>query len=126
MKTDIWMPLYIGDYFAGTQHLSCEESGAYLHLLMFSWMNGPLPSNEESLRRIARVEPSAWGDTWRMLQAFFKQCSDGKWVQDRLERERAAWLQRRTVYSERAAEAAKKRWKNAPSNAPSIPEAMPE
>jgi uncharacterized protein YdaU (DUF1376 family) len=38
-----WMPLYVGDYIADTAHLSCAESGAYLHLIMHYWRAGSLP-----------------------------------------------------------------------------------
>lgn len=125
-SADIWMPLYIGDYLADTQHLSAEESGAYLHLLMHSWKNGPLPANVEVLRRIAKVEKDAWSNAWSTLQAFFKQCPDGAYVQERLERERAEWNAKKEKSSQKAQRAAEKRWKHAPSIARSTPQAMPE
>lgn len=120
-KADIWMPLYIGDYLSDTAHLSAEESGAYLHLLMHSWKTGALPSNLETLRRIAKVETDAWGNAWSTLQAFFKQRPDGSWMQDRLEKERLSWQAKKEKSSEKAAKAAKARWPDASSNATSIP-----
>jgi uncharacterized protein YdaU (DUF1376 family) len=125
-KADIWMPLYIGDYLSDTAHLSAEESGAYLHLLMHSWKTGALPSNLEILRRIAKVETDAWSNAWSTLQAFFKQCPDGSWMQDRLEKERLSWQTKKEKSSEKAAKAAKARWPDATSNATSIPSSTPQ
>lgn len=120
------MPLYIGDYLSDTMHLSAEESGAYLHLLMHSWKTGTLPSNSETLRRIAKVDYDRWDYAWSILQAFFKQSSDGAWIQERLEKERVSWQNKKEARSEKAQKGAKARWENATSNAPSIPSSTPQ
>lgn len=107
--TDIWMPLYIGDYLAETQHLSAEQSGAYLHLLMHEWRMGPLPVDPEVLRRIARVEKDAWSNAWAMLENFFTRTEAG-YTQPRLEVEKVKSQENRERFSNRGKAAAEKRW----------------
>lgn len=126
-KTDIWMPLYIGDYLADTQHLSAEQSGGYLHLLMHSWKSGPLNSDTEMLRRIARIDSSAWSSAWSILQAFFQPTEAGTLVQPRLERERQAWNAKKAASVAKAILAANARHNSvAPSNASSKRQALLE
>jgi len=125
------MPLYIGDYLADTQHLSAEQSGAYLHLLMHSWKVGPLPTDQEALRRIARIEKDAWSNAWTVLAPFFRPSDNGGLIQPRLEIERAAWGAKKATSIAKARDAANKRWKpswdaDASSIAPSNAQAMPE
>ena len=114
-KTDIWMPLYIGDYLADTAHLSTEESGAYLHLLMHQWRTGSLPADLDSMRKITRIDKSAWSSAWRTLQAFFKVCPDGSYSQERLERERVSWSEKKAKAVEKARTAANAKHNPAPS-----------
>ena len=117
-KTDIWMPLYIGDYLSATTHLSAEESGAYLHLLMHQWKNGTLPAESEALRRIARVDRDAWSNAWTMLGPFFDDAK-GYPVQLRLEAIRADADAKKEKAVAKATAAATAKWANhAPSNAP--------
>lgn len=76
-RADIWMPLYIADYLADTSHLSTEEHGAYLLLLMNAWTNeGVLPVNEERLRRITRMDRASWDASWPELKTFFYEDDD--------------------------------------------------
>lgn len=56
-----YMPLWVADYLVDTQQLSAAEHGAYLLLIMAYWQaGGPLPDNDDRLRRAARVDPADW------------------------------------------------------------------
>ncbi|WP_022723386.1 DUF1376 domain-containing protein [Rhodopseudomonas sp. B29] len=83
-----YMPLYVGDYLGDTQHLTTEQHGAYLLLLMTMWRTGGrLPDDAGKLARIARVTPRRWPLVWEVVGEFFT-VADGAVTQGRLERER--------------------------------------
>jgi len=70
---DQYMRLYVGDYLADTVHLSAEESGAYLHLIMHAFkQGGRLSSEPVQLARIARVTPRRWPAVWGMIGRYFE------------------------------------------------------
>jgi uncharacterized protein YdaU (DUF1376 family) len=121
-KTDIWMPLAIGDYLADTSHLSTLEHGAYLLLLMHYWRKGPLPNDVAKIAQIAKLERDAWSIAQALLGEFFSLHDDGLYHQKRSDREIAKWQGKRLKAKEKAQAAACARWKDhSPSNAPSIP-----
>ena len=91
-KADAWMPLYVADYIADTTHLSTEEHGAYLLLLMAAWKRGGrLPVDDKQLANIAGMKPAAWRRASGVVLAFFHP-DGGELVQKRmlLEIERAS------------------------------------
>ncbi|GEM_PF-3294887 len=72
MRPDKFMPIYWGDYLKDTGHLSAAEHGAYLLLIGHYWTTGkPLPSNLETVRRIARMERDEWEVSRDTVMAFF-------------------------------------------------------
>jgi hypothetical protein len=85
-KTDIWMPLYIGDYLADTSRLTTEQHGAYLLLLMDYWRSGRLPDNDQVLAQIAKLPLETWLIHRGILQGFF-EASNGEWIHSRVEKE---------------------------------------
>lgn len=86
-RADIWMPLYIADYLADTTHLSTEEHGAYLLLLMHAWTNdGCLPTDDDRLRRITRMDAKAWKLSGNELKSFFFE-QDGQLRHQRIDSE---------------------------------------
>jgi uncharacterized protein YdaU (DUF1376 family) len=88
MKADQWMPLYVGDYLADTQHLSCAEHGAYLLLLMHQWRTGSIPRSASEQARIVRLSGQGWSRLAPSVLAFFSDAG-GALQQPRLERVRA-------------------------------------
>lgn len=117
-KTDIWMPFAIGDYLADTSHLSTLEHGAYLLLLMHYWRKGPLPNDLAKIAQIAKLNSDARSIAQALLDEFFSHQEDGLYHQNRSDREIAKWQGKRQKAREKAAAAARARWKN---DAPSIP-----
>ena len=71
-KVDTWMPLLVDSYLGDTTHLTTEQHGAYLLLLMTMWKrDGSLPNDDAQLANIARMTPAKWRANRDTLRAFF-------------------------------------------------------
>lgn len=120
----IWMPIYWGDYLRDTAHLSTVEHGGYMLLIAHYWTTGkPLPSADDRLRRITRMERRDWLASRSALLAFFTP--DG----DTLRHKRVdAEIARSSVKSAKrkiaGSEGAKRRWQN-DSNCHAVAKALP-
>lgn len=72
MSAAPFMQLYVADYLGDTQHLSCEQHGAYLLLLMTMWRaDGTLQNDPVKLARIVRMSQAKWTKIADDVLAFF-------------------------------------------------------
>lgn len=129
-KVDAWMPLWIGAYLADTTHLSRDQHGGYLLLLIAYWRNrGPLIDQGERLANICKATPAEWRRLRPLLVEFFDE-RDGTWVHGRADKELAAAGLRKAAAVTKAKAAADARWskttKQPTSNTPSMPQALQE
>ena len=86
-KADVWMPLYVSDYLSDTMHLTTEQHGAFLLLLMAAWKSDArLPNDPEQLQAICRMTPAKWKASEPILKSFFFVTSD-YWINNRLREE---------------------------------------
>lgn len=76
------MPFYTDAYLADTTHLSAQEHGAYMLLLMVAWRTADttLPDDDILLARYAKVDPRTWRKIKPTVMAFW-DLSDGFWSQ---------------------------------------------
>jgi uncharacterized protein YdaU (DUF1376 family) len=120
-KTDIWMPVFIGDYLADTMHLSTEQHGAYLLLLFHLWRKGSLRDDDAELAKISGLSTKAWSAHRDVLAEFFK-VGNGLWQHGRVEKERTRVAARQQAKASKAKLAASARWgkKNASGNAQAL------
>lgn len=83
------LPLFTDAYIADTAHLTNEEHGAYLRLLMFAWRSPDcaLPDDDVKLARMLGLTAKKWASLKVAVMAFWI-LRDGRWVQSRLSRER--------------------------------------
>lgn len=122
MKTDIWMPLYINDYLADTLHLTAEESGAYMLIILNYWKRGGIGGD---IDRICKYSRCACSITQALLEEFFEY-ADGEWKHHRIDREMVKAKQNKTKKKERAQKAASARWEKTKKDACSNANAMLE
>ena len=119
-KTDIWMPVFIGDHLAETMHLNPAQHGGYFLLLMATWKaGGSLSDDNARLAAIARMTAEEWAAHRDTLAAFFT-VADGAWTHDGILRELATAAANKQKRSTAGSKGAAKRWQNdSPSPSPS-------
>lgn len=76
--------------------MTFEERGAFITLLSYSWLNGGLPEDPERVRRILRATSDEFARFWPAISRCFRHF-DGRLVNRRLERERAAQAENRAA-----------------------------
>lgn len=75
------MPVFCDAYLADTMHLSLDEHGAYVKILMVTWRNNGIPLKDDP-KRIARVlgiSVSRWVTKLRPVIIGFFDVTDGNW-----------------------------------------------
>jgi uncharacterized protein YdaU (DUF1376 family) len=83
------LPLFTDAYLADTRHLTAQEHGAYLLLLMMAWRapDCRLPDDDAKLAKWASVDARTWSRIKPTIMEFWTPES-GTWTQRRLARER--------------------------------------
>ncbi len=104
-----YIQLYVADYLADTMHLTTEEHGAYLLLIMNYWQTGK-PLQSERIPNVIRLTKSRFNEIEKTLSEFFTIIEPGLWVHERIEMDLAFVRSK----SEKASDSAKKRWNKNP------------
>lgn len=117
MKTDIWMPLYIGDYLSATSRLTTEQHGAYFLILMDYWKNGPPPNDDKVLAQITRMPFDAWCNASSTIKSYFKHV-DGMLIHARVETELKKSIERKESAVIKAKAGAAAKWAKHASSSP--------
>jgi uncharacterized protein YdaU (DUF1376 family) len=107
-----WMPFYIGDYLSDTMHLTTEQHGAYVLLIMAYWIKGgALPNDDQKLSSICKLPEKTWLKNRTIISEFFDLDSDAKlWVHRRIEKEIADGTKRREIASKKGKKGAAIKW----------------
>lgn len=124
-KTDIWLPIYAGDYLKDTSDLTLTEHGAYFKLMMAYWQRGCLEHCLEKCMRIAGAYTHAEQQAVATIVERFFAPSEGLLRNKRLDLELALARAKKDKAVGKARDAAKARW-DAHSNATGMPQAMHE
>jgi uncharacterized protein YdaU (DUF1376 family) len=107
------------DFVGDTQHLSCEERGAYIALINYYWINGGLPDDDDRLARIVGLDAMRWQCVRNAMLCLFRP----GWRHKRIDEE----LSKANEKSQKAASSANNRWKDKqkPDNANAKRKHMP-
>ena len=77
MTADAWMPFYPGSYLRKTMHLTRDQHGGYLLLLLACWDGGgSIPNDHNRLSGIVKASPAEWKKLAPVLLPFFEEEGD--------------------------------------------------
>lgn len=103
--------LYAADFYMDTNSWTTAQVGAYFRLLMYEWVNGPLPADNASRARIAGTDPRNMQKMWSAVIAKkFTTDDAGMYVNKRLEETRQKQKEYQEKQSVKGKKAAEKRW----------------
>lgn len=106
-----WFPFNPSEFLTRIIGLPNQSVGAYIKLLSYSWVNGPIPNDPRVLASIAGK-----GDMELITARFFEVNEDGKLYDPRLEDSRLKAAEMLEANRKRTLKASAKRW---PSPSPS-------
>jgi uncharacterized protein YdaU (DUF1376 family) len=121
-----YIQFYPTDYLIDTAHLTLEEHGAYLLLILNYWQRGrPLPLDDKKLSGICRASVEQWLNMRSTLLDFFDEV-EGELVHNRIEIELAG-VRSKSTKASRAGKisAAKRAESKGKSNTRSTPVPQP-
>lgn len=76
-KADAWMPLYIADYLRDTMHLTRDQHGAYMLLLMACWTRGGRLANDAGqLAGMVKATAAEWRKLAPVILPYFRVDGD--------------------------------------------------
>jgi uncharacterized protein YdaU (DUF1376 family) len=83
------LPLFPDAYFGATKHLTCEQHGAYLQLLMIAWQSAEcaVVNDDRLIARMISLPLKRWLAIKAAVMAFWDLGDDGLWRQKRLSEE---------------------------------------
>lgn len=109
-RPDNFLPLFIAEYLADTAHLTRDQHGGYLLLLMAYWRRGgPLADDDGRLAQIAKASPAEWRRLRGVLAEFFL-VRDGQWHSKRSDAELRRAAEKMAAKSRAGSRGAAKRW----------------
>ena len=113
-----YLPLWTDAYLADTVHLTNEEHGIYLRLLMAAWrtVDCALPMDDRRLARTVGLSLNEWAAVKETILEFFT-LEDGRYKQKRLFREREILVSRKRSGSKGGKTAQANRKQNSSSRA---------
>lgn len=106
------MPFSTDAFLADTLHLTTEQIGAYMMILLATWRNNgiALPDDDHRMARIVRTTPARWTHHLRpALEAFFTIDATG-WHQKKLEKTWRKIQESQEKNRENGKQGAKARW----------------
>jgi len=112
MKSGPSFQFYAQDFLVDTLGWTDEEVGYYTRLLAIEWVNGPLPKNEQNLRKIWKKSPKKFQKLWQTLSTKFIEnpSNSEELINVRLEKTRQEQIEFRLRQSESGRKGASKRW----------------
>jgi uncharacterized protein YdaU (DUF1376 family) len=109
----LWYP---ADFLASSRVVAMTPLAelAYRRLLDYSWMDGSVPENCEACARLARLSFTTMRKLWPLVRPCFVALDghDGRMVNARQERDRAALHAKRAMAAVAGKAGAKARWKH--------------
>lgn len=106
-----WFPFELDSYTDDTAHLTCEEHGAYLQLMLAYYRSEkPLPARDRSLAATCKLSMDAWMEAKEALAPFFNE-RDGFWHHDKIDTTIRESNERIANTLKNARAGAEKRWR---------------
>lgn len=100
-----WMPFFTGDYLKNTMHLSAEEHGAYLLMILHYWSHGKIKNDKKTLKNITKIS----SNKLKNIISFFDEI-DGYLIHSTIERLKGEAIENKDKQRKRTEAATAARW----------------